>query len=86
MFEMGYMITYQKSNGDIFYRTRKVIGSMQIGDETSMGWKVLDIHEKYNGNWLHHEDVRRFQRKKLYKTPLKKRMIRALVRKLNKLA
>lgn len=83
---MEYIITYQKRNGEILLRPRKTLYDLSIGKETSMGWKVLDIHEEYEGNWLHHEDIRRFTRQKAYKQPLKKRILRAIVRKLNKYA
>ena len=83
---MKYMITYQKANGQVFFRTRKTLSSLSVGDITSMGWLILDIHEEYEGNWLHHEDIRRFTRQKAYKQPLKKRIIRAIVRRLNKYA
>ena len=83
---MRYMITYQKNNGQVFFRTRKTLSSLSIGDITSMGWLILDIHEEYEGNWLHHEDIRRFARQKAYKKPLKKRIVRAIVQRLNKYA
>ena len=48
------IITFQKANGDIIVRSRMGIcglKSLQIGDETSMGWKVIDIHyQLYDGN------------------------------------
>lgn len=83
---MNYMITYQKENGNIFFRLRKTPGELHIGDITSMGWKVLDIHQEYEGNYLHKEDIRRLINHKVYKTPMKKRIIRFIIRKLNKIA
>ena len=83
---MHYMITYQKNNGQMLYRIRKTLNGMSIGDETSMGWKIMDIHYEYNGNYLHQEDIRRYKRNRLDRTPMKKKIIRYLVRQLNKLA
>lgn len=81
---MDYMITYQKGNGEILLRPRKTIYDLTIGKETSMGWKVLDIHYLYNGNYYHYLDWCRARRKD--KKPLLKRLALQLSRKLNKLA
>lgn len=83
---MSYMVTFQKGNGQIFVRIKQSIGGMRIGDETSMGWKIIDIREEYCGNYLHHDDIRRYRRKTLGKITLKKKIVRFLVRNLNKLA
>lgn len=53
---MGCIITYQKENGDILLRHRTSQYDLYIGKETSMGWKVLDIHYEYNGNYYHESD------------------------------
>lgn len=82
---MNYMITYQKRTGEVFYRIRTTLGGLQVGDETSMGWKVLDIHQEFNGNYIHPYEVRKYIRKKLYKEPLKRRIVKYLIHKLNKL-
>jgi len=81
-----YIVTYQKRNGEIFLRKRKNVCDLQIGITTSMGWKVLDIHEEYEGNYLHREDIKRFIRKKKYKPSIKKQIIRYIVKKLNRYA
>lgn len=44
-------VTYQKRNGDIIQRYRNTLVSHKIGDETSMGWKVVDIKYKYKNNY-----------------------------------
>lgn len=46
-----YQITYQKRNGDIFYRERWTLPDHKIGEETSMGWKILDIKEYFKGKY-----------------------------------
>lgn len=53
---MSCIITYQKSNGDIFYRPSKSIYGKRVGDETSMGWKVLDINYNYGDNYYCYND------------------------------
>lgn len=54
------VITFQKNNGDIIMRPRFGTYGLNIGDETSMGWKVLDIHYQfYDGNYYHKEDYER---------------------------
>ena len=54
------IITFKKSNGDIIVRPRLSCHDLNIGDETSMGWTVLDIHYQFNdGNYYHEEDYLR---------------------------
>ena len=69
------VITFQKNNGDIIMRPRFGTYGLNIGDETSMGWKVLDIHYQfYDGNYYHRDDyerkIRDYNRKK---EPIKRR-------------
>ena len=79
---MECLITYQKSNGEIFYRTRQYPVDLYVGKETSMGWKVLAIHYKYGDNYYVEHDYRKVMCQ--YREPLKKRFIRHIIRKLNK--
>lgn len=44
-------ITYQKRNGSIIKKYRNTMLPYNIGDETSMGWKVLNIEYEYNNNY-----------------------------------
>lgn len=44
-------ITYQKRNGIVFKRLRDTTPPYKIGDNTSMGWKVLKIEYEYNGSF-----------------------------------
>lgn len=60
---MGCIITYQKENGKLLLRHRNTEYDLYIGKETSMGWKVLDIHYEYDGNYYHKEDYYRMLRK-----------------------
>ena len=80
---MDCMITYQKQNGDIIFRPRKSPYDRYVGQETSMGWKVIDIHYRYENNYYTYEDFMRLIRKK---ESLKKRCLRKLACKINKLA
>lgn len=43
MFQEHYKVIYQKANGETFERIRKTLPPTRIGEETSMGWKILDI-------------------------------------------
>lgn len=79
------IITYQKSNGDIFCRGTKHDYSKRIGDETSMGWTVLDIHYLYEGNYYQYADFTRIIHGRTLKQKKKKRFIRFLINQLNKL-
>ena len=69
------VITFQKNNGDIIMRPRISTYGLNIGDETSMGWKVLDIHYQfYDGNYYHKDDYeRKIQEYNRKKEPIKKR-------------
>lgn len=85
---MECIITYQKSNGDIFIRPYEYSCfnyKKRIGDETSMGWKILDIHYKYNGNFYCYQDYMRIIEKEI-KEKHNKKMIRFLIKKLSKYA
>lgn len=44
-------ITYQKKDGCIIKRFRNSILPYKIGEETSMGWKVLSIEYEYNNKY-----------------------------------
>lgn len=80
---MDCMITYQKPNGEIIFRPRKSVYDRKVGDTTSMGWKVIDIHYRYNGNYYTYLDFMKLIRRK---ESLKKRCLRKLAQKINKLA
>ena len=82
---MHYMITYQKNNGDIFFRRRKTLYNMRVGDETSMGWTILNIHYFYEGNYYNYSDYCKVVKGKTIKPKREKKFIRYLINKLNKL-
>lgn len=44
-------VTYQKRDGSIIHRLRSTSLPYSIGEETSMGWKVLNIEYNYNGKY-----------------------------------
>ena len=68
-------ITYQKNDGSIIYRLRKTMIPYDIGDTTSMGWKVLNIEYKYKDKYyqeyqyymLISKDRERYKRKQQIK-------------------
>lgn len=60
-----FMIIYQKSSGEIIYRTCKSRPTYQVGDKTSMGWKVLDIKNMYKGNTYKSYDYRQVISRKI---------------------
>lgn len=45
-----FLVIYQKSSGELIYRTRTSRPNYKVGDRTSMGWKVIDIKNLYKGN------------------------------------
>lgn len=44
-------ITYQKRDGTIIQKLRKTMPSYEIGEITSMGWKLLCIKYEYKGKF-----------------------------------
>lgn len=44
-------ITYQKRDGSIIHKLRSTLPSYDIGEITSMGWKVLNIEYEYKGKF-----------------------------------
>lgn len=86
---MECIITYQKSNGEIFIRPCKFDYGKRVGDETSMGWKILDIHYKHNDNYYCYTDFMRIFRdemEKEIKEKRRKKLIKYAIKQLNKLA
>ena len=83
---MEFMITYQKNNGDILLRPRKTLLGLRVGDTTGMGWKVLNIHYLYEGNYYTYLDYCRMVRHHQLKKKRKKKVLKYLIRQLNKLA
>ena len=79
---MSCIITYQKANGEILMRPRTMPYDLYIGKETSMGWKVLDIHYECDGNYYHKDDIERLRRKK--RKTIKQRIAAYIMHKANK--
>jgi len=75
------VITFKKGNGDIIMRPRLSCYGLCIGDETSMGWTVIDIHYQFSdGNYYHEEDyMRKLREVKHKKEPIKKKIADYLV-------
>lgn len=46
-----YQITYKKKNGEVFYRIRDSLPTQTIGEETSMGWLILDVKYLFNSKY-----------------------------------
>lgn len=79
------LITYQKNNGNIIMRPRLSDYGLRIGDETSMGWKVLNIHYEFDGNYYIRNDYFKMLRRK-HRQNLKDKFVYFLIGKLRKLA
>ena len=76
------VITFQKNNGGIIMRPRLGTYGLKIGDMTSMGWKVLDIHyQYYDGNYYHeHDFYRKLEEARKQKDSVKKKIAHYLMR------
>lgn len=82
---MKCIITYQKSNGEIVIKPSKHDYSRRIGDDTSMGWKILDIHYKYKDNYYCFEDFIKICEHEIKKERNKK-LLKYIIKKLKKYA
>ena len=91
---MDCIIIYQKEDGTKFIRAYKYDYGRKIGDETAMGWKVLNVVYEYEGNYYQHnkyiriirENVEKKRNKGVVKKEIKKIIIKKLessVRKMN---
>lgn len=60
-------ITYQKQNGCVFQRFRNTLPPYEIGETTSMGWKVLNIEYEYRNKYYSQYEYNRL----LYKNKQK---------------
>ena len=79
------MVTYIKSNGRLFTRIVKSAYGLRVGDTTSMGWQVVSIHYKYEGNYYTYPDYCKMIRGKQIKKKEHK-LFRYLIRQLQKIA
>ena len=78
------IVTYLKNNGETFIRPYSFT-SREIGDETSMGWKIIDIHYKYKDNYICYDDYMKILKKQVSEHKNKK-IIKFLIKKLSKYA
>lgn len=75
------IVTYQKANGELFFRPYGLTFK-KVGDVTSMGWKVVDIHYRYGNNYYCFDDYRKIKIKE-HKEQTHKKIIRRIIRVLN---
>ena len=78
-------VTYLKKDGTTIKRNRNTMLPYKVGDTTSMGWKVLNIHYLYEGNYYTYLDYKRIIRGKQLKKKREKKLLKYLIRQLNKL-
>lgn len=67
-------ITYQKRDGSIIQRFRKTTLPYKIGEETSMGWKVLNIEYEYNDKYYPYYEYNMLIHKRKQRYLIKKRI------------
>lgn len=69
------------------YRPRISDMDRTIGEETSMGWRVLDIHYLYEGNYYRYPDYMRLVRKATERRePIRKKIAKYLIKQLRKIS
>lgn len=64
-----YLIFYQKRNGDVICRVRNTIPQYGIGKETSMGWTIIDIKQRFKNSYYSFPEYNKLEnkRRKQYK-------------------
>lgn len=77
---MNCLIIYQKTDGTKFIRAYNYDYGRKIGDETSMGWKVLNVLYEYEGNYYQYDKYMGIIREKMEKQRNKK-IIRKAIKK-----
>lgn len=75
-------VTYQKNDGTIIQRYRKTELPYKIGEETSMGWIVLNIEYEYKNNYYPEYEYNMLINKKKQKYILKKQKTEELMQHL----
>lgn len=82
-------ITYQKRNGIVFKRLRDTTPPYRVGEETSMGWKVLKIEYEYNNKFYpsyeYYRLIDKHKQKIIKRIQLKKKCKKVLITLLNSL-
>ena len=68
-------VTYQKNDGCIIQRERTTMLPYQLGDITSMGWKVLNIERKYKDAYYSLHEYNTLLEKNKQKLQRKKKMV-----------
>lgn len=82
-------VTYQKRNGIVFKRLRDTTPPYRVGEETSMGWKVLNIEYEYNNKFYpsyeYYKLIDKHKQKIIRNNQLKKKCKKVLITLLNSL-
>lgn len=75
-------ITYRKRDGNIIQRYRNTMLPYKIGEETSMGWKVLNIEYEYKNKYYSEYQYNMLINKKKQRCILKKQKTEELMQHL----
>ena len=82
-------VTYQKRNGIVFKRLRDTTPPYRVGEETGMGWKVLNIEYEYNNKFYpsyeYYKLIEKDKQKIIKRIQLKKKCKKILIILLNSL-
>lgn len=82
-------VTYQKRNGVVFKRLRDTTPPYRVGEETSMGWKVLNIEYEYNNklypSYEYYRLIEKHKQKIIRQLKIKKKCKKVLITLLNSL-
>lgn len=59
-----YLIFYQKRNGDVICRIRNTMPQYGIGKETSMGWTIIDIKQRFKSSYYSFSEYNKLEKKR----------------------
>jgi hypothetical protein len=62
-----YLIFYQKRNGEVICRIRNTMPQTSIGKETSMGWKVVDIKQRFKNSYYSFSECNKLENNRIKK-------------------
>ena len=71
-----YKVFYQRQNGEIIERIRNTLPHYKLGEITSMGWIIVDIHYLLNNKYYPFREYRTKLDKQIKRNHIKRKIIK----------
>lgn len=71
-----YKVFYQRQNGEIIERIRNTLPHYKLGQTTSMGWIIVDIHYLLNNKYYPFREYRTKLDKQIKHNHVKRKIIK----------